>query len=182
MMNDCQDVEVRESLPELAHDALPEHDAARVREHLADCADCAAELAIIRAAIAAAEASSGMSRVVAHVDVARIAAAIPPYRRSRFRITALQRPMQIAAAALIGAIGISVAVARHDGGPTTTTTVAPAMLSASAASGVALIGTADVSDAHLAQLIADLDHLDAVPPAEPEPVTPVALENSGGGA
>jgi anti-sigma factor RsiW len=188
MMHDCENVEMRESLPELAHGALPVTDAERVRAHLADCADCSAELAIIRAAIASSDAARIARRIdVTQMDVARIAAAIPPYRQQRhswLSATRLQMPMQIAAAALVAAIGITFAVARHDDAPSSRTMQTPVSMSASAAApaqgGLALISTADVSDANLAKLIGDLDHLDAAPPAEPEPVVPAALENGGG--
>ncbi|MEO7042076.1 MAG: zf-HC2 domain-containing protein, partial [Gemmatimonadaceae bacterium] len=56
MMNDCQNVAVREVLPELVHGALSDVERVRIQEHLDACDDCAAELAIIRSVLGTAPA------------------------------------------------------------------------------------------------------------------------------
>ncbi|MBC7897580.1 MAG: zf-HC2 domain-containing protein, partial [Cytophagaceae bacterium] len=51
-MSDCMNIEVRERLPEWLHDALPAGERAVVDAHLATCAECAAELEVLRVALA----------------------------------------------------------------------------------------------------------------------------------
>ena len=71
-MTDCPNVEMRELLPELLHDALPSAERGRLEAHLAGCALCSAELALLR------EARHAMARVrVPAIDTARIVAALP---------------------------------------------------------------------------------------------------------
>ncbi len=157
-MNDCQNVEIREALPELVHGVLAEPARTRVQDHVTDCGDCAAELAIIRAVLAVAPAVS--------VDVSRISAAIPPYRRRSMGIRRVY--VELAAACLVGAIGVS-AFAVHSSATHQASVGA-------ASSGLVLVSTSDLSDDGLAQLTRDLDKLQALPPADPETVTPAALE------
>ena len=168
-MNDCQDIEIREALPELVHGTLPELERARVREHVAECADCSAELAIIRAVRLTASAPS--------VDVARIVAAVPPYRRKTSRMRTVY--LELAAACLIGAVGISTFVVHNHSG-----VVAPqgAVQSAGSAPGLAIVNTSDLSDDGLAELTRDLDKLQAMPTADPESVTPAALRDEADAA
>ena len=68
-MADCSNVEIRELLPERAGSALSAADLARVDAHLASCATCTAELALIQAARRAI-------RVTPAVDVRRISSAV----------------------------------------------------------------------------------------------------------
>lgn len=189
MMNDCKEVEIREALPDLVHGALPAPRVALVQQHLDVCSDCAAELAIVRAVLASAAAP--------RVDATRIVASIPPYARKSSRTHFTRTTyLQLAAAVVIGAAGISTALFRSEHAPSpaaipvsamassaiqTSGSGAPATAtnSASAAgseSGLALVGTADVSDADLAQLIQDMNNISALPPTDPEPVIPAALE------
>ena len=166
-MNDCLNVEIREALPELVHGMLLQQERDRVQEHLADCVDCAAELEIIRAVLAAIPAVS--------VDVPRIAAAIPQYRR---RTPGMKRVyLELAAACLVGAVGISAFVVHssHSTGAVPAA-VSAASLASSANGGLVLANTSDLSDDRLAQLTSELDQLQALPTADPESVTPAALE------
>ncbi len=163
-MNDCQNVEIREALPELVYGALPEIERTRVQEHLDECDDCSAELAIIRAVHGSA--------AVTPVDITRIVASIPPYRQKASRIKRVY--LELAAACLIGAIGIST-VAVHNssslfrGSPSAAIAATP---------GLALVNTSDLSDAGLSQLTQDLDKLQAMPTTDPESVTPAALQSA----
>src|SRR5258705_6102923 len=70
-MRDCAKVDMRELLPDLLHDLLPAARRVEVESHVAGCADCRAELAILRRVLASA--------VAPRIEVARIAAAIPAY-------------------------------------------------------------------------------------------------------
>lgn len=166
MMNDCQNVEIREALPEMARDALSDSERARVQEHLDHCDDCSAELAIIRAVRGSAAMPS--------VDVGRIVAAIPPYRR-KSSFSGMRRVyLELAAACVVGAVGIS-AITVHNRGSASIQSAA-VQSTASAGPGLALVSTNDLSDEGLAQLTEDLDDLQAMPTLDPESVTPVALQ------
>lgn len=165
MMNDCQNIEIRESLPEMLCGGLSEIESARVQEHLDTCDDCAAELGIIRAVRGSATAPA--------VDVARIVAAIPSYRRQGFRVK--RAYLELAAACLIGAIGISTVAVHNLNNGAHGAAVGGASI---ASSGLALVNTSDLSDAGLAQLTQDLDKLQAIPTTDPESVTPAALESA----
>ena len=168
MMNDCQDVAMREALPELMLGALPPGDRVRVQRHVDGCDDCRSELAIIRAVHGSSHAAVVE---VTYADVSRIAAAIPPYRRQKSRIRKVY--LELAAACLIGAVGISTFAVRNSG---TSASPVASHAAPAAATGLALVNTADLSDAGLAQLTQDLDRLQALPTVDPESVTPEAIE------
>ena len=70
-MRDCENVDLREVLPDFAADRLTGAARAWVVAHIADCADCAAEVELLRVARLA------MTRDTPAVDVARIVAALP---------------------------------------------------------------------------------------------------------
>lgn len=74
-MMDCSSARIRDLLPEYAHGRLSAADRVAVEAHVAGCADCAAELSLVRAAASALSAAPA-------TDVARIVAALPaPPRR-----------------------------------------------------------------------------------------------------
>lgn len=190
-MNDCQDVTMREALPELLHGQLADGERRLVEAHVAVCADCTDELAILRAVLATAR--------VPAVDTTRIVAMIAPYKgapvtsstttlatgvtqqpdiiplRSRGVRHARFSRLQLAAALALAAVGVSTAtvVARErQQGPATAVVAHSATPSAGQDPGVALVATADLSDAQLATLINDMNSMQALPPAEPEPIAP----------
>ncbi len=110
-MTDCSNVEMRERLPELVHDALAAGERAAVLAHVASCPECADELELLREAQRVLHGAP-----VPVVDTAAIVAALP-----RPRVMAASRPamrrsptlFRIAAAiSFISIGGISVAVAR----------------------------------------------------------------------
>ncbi|HEU4995883.1 MAG TPA: zf-HC2 domain-containing protein [Gemmatimonadaceae bacterium] len=93
-MRDCANVNVRELLPDLLHDRLPAAQRVEVERHVAACADCRSELAILRRILASAAAP--------RVDVVRIAAAIPPYRPvSAWRRATAAPQLRVAAAIVL---------------------------------------------------------------------------------
>ena len=171
-MNDCQNVDIREALPEFVHGALADAESARVREHLDACIDCSAELVIIRAVYRTSPAAR-----VKPVNVQQIVAAIPAYRRKSSGMRRVY--MELAAACLIGAVGISALVIHDSGshvGVQQSATQSAITGHSSASEGLALVNTSELSDASLAALTQELDNLQAMPPADPESVTPIALE------
>jgi anti-sigma factor RsiW len=171
MMNDCQNTEIREVLPELVNGALSEIDSSRVVMHLDGCDDCSAELAIIRAVRGSAAA--------APVNVAHIVAAIPPYRRKSSGMKRVY--LELAAACLIGAVGISALAVHKSGsviGGLSAMVSGDAVDGSVSAAGLALVSTSELSDAGLEQLTQDLENLQAMPTADPEPVTSAVLEQS----
>lgn len=112
-MTDCSNVEIRELLPDLVSGQLSRADADRVGHHVAQCADCADELAILRATFAARPAAVA-------VDVSRIVAALPAPRTvrppERFARPTRTRAWRIAAAlAVVTVGGVSWQVAQHGG-------------------------------------------------------------------
>jgi anti-sigma factor RsiW len=72
-MNDCPNADVRDLLPDLLHDRLDEATRAVVESHLQGCADCRAELALLRDVRASLRSTPAL-------NLTAIAAAIPPHR------------------------------------------------------------------------------------------------------
>ena len=71
-MNDCPNAEIRDLLCNAIHGTLADGDRRRVDEHVATCADCRAELALLH------RARTLLTRSTPQIDAARIASAIPP--------------------------------------------------------------------------------------------------------
>jgi Putative zinc-finger len=197
-MNECVSAEIRDALPDLIHGSLDAARAADVEAHVASCAECVAELDLLRVVVASATKAPAM-------DVGRIAAALPtPTRRglllhqggrqpagSRKLQTVWSRPLLRAAAtvAIVTAGGLSLVVGRdvlnperQVGRPATRVaaaapSVAPQQAVArhlASAAGLSLVSEVqDLSDEHLATLLSEMDSMDAIPGVEPEPITPV---------
>lgn len=125
-MTDCPTIEMRELLPDYLHDALTAPMRQRVEEHLATCAICAEELAVLRTARAV------LSTIRARpIDTAAIVRALPRPGAPRLTLSSPSRETQppaphsrvvprrsptvfriAAAISFISLGGISVAVAR----------------------------------------------------------------------
>jgi anti-sigma factor RsiW len=71
-MNECMNEEIRDALLDMVYGRLSELDTKTLMEHIQFCAECRAELAVIREAQATAP-------IVPRIDAARVAAAIAPY-------------------------------------------------------------------------------------------------------
>lgn len=76
-MSECLSAEMRDVLPEFVHGQLDDGRAAEVRAHLADCADCVAEVELLRAVMSAAPAAPEM-------NIDRIVRALPTPTRHGF--------------------------------------------------------------------------------------------------
>ena len=107
-MTDITHDETRDALPDLLHGTLERSKRDAVEKHLASCAECAAELELLRMAKAAPSFAP-------MIDAARIASVIPPYSRI-LPETVRQRPSrywQLATAAaavvvlVVGALVLS---------------------------------------------------------------------------
>jgi anti-sigma factor RsiW len=180
-MTDCPNGEVRDLLPDFLHDRLPPDVRREVEAHVAGCEECRAELALLGA-------MRSTLRRAPRVDVAAIAAAIPPYRAPARRSWGGWRA---AAAVLLVAGGTSVAVLQSrdsvvepvpdtttavairaaDSVPTATSapqvdTPAPAQASHELALGTAAV--TDLDDGELSSLLSELSTLDALPSADVE--------------
>ena len=170
-MNDCPNADIRDLLCNAVHDTLAADDRRRVDAHVASCADCTAELALLHRARAV------LDRGTPHVDANRIAAAIT-VRRRRSWVTSVPG-WRIAATIAVMAVG-AASLSRTRGG------MAP---DSGLATGKGAVGTvAAATDAHtlsfsgrlsslddedLAQLLSEIDDLDGGTPAEPAVVLPV---------
>jgi anti-sigma factor RsiW len=105
-MNDCPNADVRDLLPDLVHGRLDQATRAMVESHVADCADCRAELALLRDLRAATGRTPAL-------NLGAIAAAVPAYRAPVRRSWVGWRTA--AAVTLVVAGGSSIIVTRRIG-------------------------------------------------------------------
>lgn len=198
-MTDCPDAEMRDLLPDVVHGALDESARMRVEAHLATCATCRAELALLQ------RIHGSLMRPVP-LDVERIASALPRAAAARPRPVLVQ--WRRAAAIAIAAIGLtalvlgqsfrnrgtpsasSTVVAREPATPDVTNPVVVAAPSTPAAGSSALRptgsgapqpavrglslagGVAGLGAADLEILLSELDSFDGVTEAEPAELAP----------
>jgi len=190
-VNDCVNAGVRDALPDFVNHRLSELDAVTISEHVESCADCRAEVAILRDVM--------NTRPLAPImNVDRLSVAIPAYAPLRPRSTGfpMRRTWALAAAAAFVAIGgwaittrtidtsaPQVAATVPVTAPSTAsvpTTAAPVTTVAKSenttkevqVASLSLVGsTDDLSDSDLESLVAALDGIEAVPSAEPGSVT-----------
>ena len=186
-MIDCPKGEIRDQLPDFVHDQLSPSARADVAEHVADCAACAVELALLREL-------RGTLRAAPAVNVARIVAALPAPPRSAGRgwMTGTRSRLadwRIAAAvaALIVGGGSAAVLGggrrRADADRERVAQQTPATaIAGSSREQVQQVATnglsidADLTEASVIELEAlldDLESFDGLPSSEPEaPVTP----------
>ena len=177
-MIDCPNVEIRDRLPDFAHDraAIPAEARAAVEAHLATCPACRDELSLLHAARRA------HARVPA-VDVASVVAALPRPDTSRVSAARSGRggrgprtlAWQRAAAIALVAVGFSsLWLAREvmtgdsrEGGLDTILSGAEAPESPAMTLGYRL---SELSEQDLEALLGALDDLEALPAVEPAPM------------
>jgi hypothetical protein len=158
----CDNVTMREMLPDLLHDRLSADVRASVQAHVNGCADCRAELELLRGVVAGV--------TVPRVDVSRIASMINPYRRASFLVSAARSwPLRAAAAVLL--VAGTVTFIRNE-------SLQPDSVVAAAPSGLAVGAFTDIPDQDLRALAAELSKLQAVTPTEPEVVVPAVGRGS----
>lgn len=205
MMRDCPDGAIRDLLPDFVHKTLPAAERVRVDRHLAVCADCTAEVGLIRSARAAFVAISPA------VDVARIVASLPGAPAQSRRVGAWPAPWRIAAAFALVALGaLSVAALRgmFGGASEGAKTAVPGVIATRGAGpdssptapqlpltprgrevaathredGVSFGGgLSDLTDDQLKTLLREIDALPATPSTEPEVHTTAILPLHEGG-
>jgi anti-sigma factor RsiW len=199
-MTDCPNAEMRDRLPDLLHERLDASIRAAVMAHVESCAECHAELALLREARVALSSgarpvdTAAIARaVVARVPVPSVSAA---RRRTRidWRIAAAVAFIAVGGASFVALRAIrqpalvtppaetAVASALPDVGapPVGSTThvieqppahhASPTATVAQNAELSAAGGMSDLSDGDLKALLNDLEKMDAEPLIEPEPV------------
>lgn len=174
-MRDCPNLEMRERLPDLLHGVLHADEAAAVRAHVAECAECRAELEMlesVRGALVAPGVGVG-------VDTARIVGKLPTYQRPSAWARATRSPPLRAAAAVVLLVG-GYAVVRNRG------TDAPAIDSAVAvapATSEISVGASfqDLTDSDLRAVLDEMTKLQAVTPTSTDDDVPAVIERGGGG-
>ena len=180
-MTDCPDAEIRDQLPLLVAGRLGPAERASVEAHVAACADCRAELALLRRVRAVTAAAPP-------IDAPRIAAAA--LEAARVRRPAVARsgawrgwrvPAAAAAAVVLALLAYdgrrapdegeraAVAVGRSDSARPTDSAIA----AEGGAEGLSFGGgLAELTDAELSALVASLEELDPLPADEPASVAP----------
>ena len=177
-MIDCPNAEVRDLLPDFAHDRgrLSAETRVAVESHLATCPSCREELALLE------NVRRAYARVPA-VDAERVVASLPrpmpsgapAAGRARGRPASLWTWQRIAAVALVavGAATIWLALDRLDPGSSPVRVDSTLASSATATPSPAMpLGheLSDLSDQELEALLGALDDLEALPALDPEPM------------
>lgn len=198
-MNDCVNGDIRDVLPDMVNGTLPAADVGRVQEHVRACADCAAEVDLLRAARAA-------MRLAPAMDTARIAAAVQASTAERLaaRGASATRVARIAGLSLVAVIGALGIWSLRDSSPATPEAPSPAAVAAVTGSGQPGVGEqvrpvesraarapvqlalggdmSELGDDELLALLSEVSALEAMPGEEPaslaiEPVVPVDQED-----
>ena len=208
-MTDCPNAEMRDRLPDLLHERLEASARTAVVAHVEQCDDCRAELMLLREArfalssnVRAVDVTSIASVVIARtaspaaVERTRRRAARSPWTdwRVAASIAVLAvggasfaviraRQQQPVAAPVPAAVLPSVALPAPQSATDTERRVSQATPNSATAASAELSaagGVGDLSDSDLRALLDDLNSIDAMPSAEPEPVTVrVAVPGSG---
>jgi len=196
-VNRCVNAEVKEALPDLLNGRLSALDSVTMNAHVESCADCRADLELLRQVKTSA-------LLIPAMDAAKIATAISPYPRvpthvepSRPAATRFKALRIAAVAVVVAAGGLVWSVTSRDVVEPVTRTVVNTVdpNAASATPGVAgssstesspeavasnetqvaslsLVGsTSDLSDADLELLVAELDDMEPLPAEEPQSFT-----------
>jgi anti-sigma factor RsiW len=162
-MSDCLNVEIRELLPEYLGGTLSASRRAEVDAHVASCAECGDELAVLRLVREAyAEAPA--------INVMAIVAALPrKSARTAVRSWRRSQAFQIAAAVSFIALGgISLAVARSffNGNPSAVTPDTLVAMNAETPAISFAGGVSDLGDEDLEALLSALEEIEALPVTE----------------
>jgi anti-sigma factor RsiW len=175
-VTECNNTEIRDALPDLLHGRLDALNKSTMLAHVASCSECAAELAILRDARASAP-------LAPQIDIERIVAALPlsgladgalaRVQRRGSKPHALSHVWKVAAAAIIAVSGLALLNQRDDvSAPVRVAQDTQSIQSATASPLSLVAGVQDLTDEQIRTLLAELDQIDSIPSAEPEPVLP----------
>jgi hypothetical protein len=157
-MRDCANGDMRDLLPDWVHGRLDADRARLVAAHVADCGDCAEEVALLR------DLASSLTAATPAVNVAAIVAALPKPPKARPRVIELrwyQRTQMRAAAVLLFMAGATSYAVLSRAPSTAGDLPIPAAIGFAG-------GVSDLSEGDLQSLLKEMDKLDATPAAEPE--------------
>jgi hypothetical protein len=198
-MRECTNPDMKELLPDVLHESLAAASRAEVLAHVELCADCGAELELLRRVRASAAKPT--------ISVSSIVAALPSYRIERVRgwRSAVEIHWRIAAAVAFLAVGVGVAtygmrgrdsasmisVARRGtvtnamSSKTRANTASPSPAremattksagSGSASSQLAVDNLNDLTESELRTLLQAVAEMKAIPTTDPEEVVTPAL-------
>src|SRR5512143_3439770 len=194
-MNDCPNADIRDLLPDLLHERLDVIMRAAVMAHVDDCVDCRAELELLRGV------HGMLMSQTPRVDIDYVVKALPKRATRPVRVAPRRRvwsDWRIAAAVTVLAVGggsfavlrqgtavpdsarVSSALGLPNRGAAaetdantrpTANVVAPAEDQIAPAGLATTSRLADLNERQLQALLDQIDQLQAVPIAEPEPVT-----------
>jgi anti-sigma factor RsiW len=174
-MTECHNEILRDQLPLLARGELTPVAAATARAHVATCADCAAELAVIE------RAGQLFAAATPRIDTAAILAKLPAAPGTRPVLTVsrgARKPLGVpryalaAAASLVLVATLSLGAIRDSifGGGDPSPVAIDTGVTVVATAPAALVGGQDLSDFNadeLESLLSELDQLEATVAAEP---------------
>lgn len=197
-MRDCPNGEMRDQLPLYVSGRLDEAREAFVEAHLRECADCSAEVELLRATVRAFEVTApDAAAIAAYVPTARAARRARPFHSQPLWRVAAAITIMIAGTAMtmllrqprLSEEGVTVgvdsgtAVVGQPGGNASGDT-GLLVANAGGTRGIALGGSlSGLTDSQLEALLASLERLDGAVSAEPEvldaPIIPAGTEGSG---
>ncbi|HEV8363931.1 MAG TPA: zf-HC2 domain-containing protein [Gemmatimonadaceae bacterium] len=175
-MSDCSNIEIREALPELLHGRLDAIQAAKVREHVARCAECAAELELL-------ERVQRLYSATPAVNTAAIVAALPRPRTRRAFSLGMLRAAAAIVVLLAGALVFRAAMSGSENGKNSQVVVTPdtpavtvqrdtpvtvGRVAQPRVLAMSLSELDDLDADEMESLLSALDRLDGAPVAEPD--------------
>jgi anti-sigma factor RsiW len=173
-MNDCPNADMRDQLCDVVHRTLSDADCQRVEAHIAACADCTAEIALLR------RAQAVLARQAPSVDTAAIVSALPRRRAPRPMAFPAWRVAASIAVIAVGAASISIARMDSAGGVGDGSSTRRAAATATGALTLSFAGRLSVlEDEDLEQLLAEIDEFDGETPVEPRVILPVPAWDGG---
>jgi hypothetical protein len=166
-MGDCDNVTMRDQLPDLLHDRLAIGVRADVQLHVNGCVECRAELELLRSVM------SGMA--APRVDSSSISAQLRPYHRPSVWASAAHSWPLRAAAGIVLLVG-AASVFRDSASNQPDSVVAVA-----SSAELSVGGLTDIPESDLRALLEEMGKLEAVTSSEPDVVVVPAVGRGRGG-
>jgi len=201
-MNDCQNAEMRDQLPDLLHERLDALARVALMAHIDGCMDCRDELALLRVA------HGTLIKATPRVDMNFIIEALPTAAPRARTLSISRRPIwadwRAAAAGVLLVAGASsyTLLGRHGGAsvraasetvsaaparsasavpapaPQPETVVAESSPEAGESTGLGTSRLGDLDEKQLKALLTEIDQLQPTPITEPDPVT-IRVDSKG---